>query len=85
MNFDLAKGGLVCDSCAPYTSTEKRLSRGTIKQMRWLNEGDMKKAIRIRFSASALQESLSFLEAFVPYHLGKEPKSLHFLRRIRSN
>lgn len=84
MNYDLAKGGLICESCSSYVSSEKCLSRGTIKQLRWLNEGDMKKAIRIRFSASALQESQVFLEAFVPFHLGKEPKSLHFLRRIRS-
>ena len=80
---DLAKGGLVCDSCATYISEEKCLSKGTIKQLKWLNEGDMRKATRIRFSKQAMQEGLSFLEAFVPYHLGKEPKSLRFLRQIR--
>lgn len=84
LNVDLAKGGLVCDSCATYTPEDKCLSKGTIKQLQWLNEGDMKKAARIRFSEGALQESLAFLEAFVPYHLGREPKSLRFLRRLRA-
>jgi hypothetical protein len=30
-----------------------------------------------------LKEGLEFMEAFVPYHLGKEPRSLKFLRQIR--
>ena len=83
LGVDLAKGGLVCDNCTPYVSGEKCLSKGTIKQLKWLSEGDMRKAARIRFSKQAMQEGLSFLEAFVPYHLGKEPKSLRFLRKIR--
>lgn len=84
MNVDLAGGGLVCENCSTYTPQEKCLSKGTIKQLKWLNEGDMRKASRIRFSSEALQESLAFLEAFVPYHLGREPKSLRFLRRLRA-
>jgi DNA repair protein RecO (recombination protein O) len=83
LQIDLAKGGLVCERCATYASQEKCLSKGTIKQLKWLNERDMRKAIRIRFSKQALQEGLSFLEEFVPYHLGREPKSLRFLRQIR--
>jgi DNA repair protein RecO (recombination protein O) len=84
LHIDLAGGGLICDSCATYASQGKCLSKGTIKQLKWLSEGDMRKAARIRFSKQAMQEGLSFLEAFVPYHLGREPKSLRFLRQIRS-
>jgi DNA repair protein RecO (recombination protein O) len=84
LGVDLAKGGLVCESCTTYVSEERCLSKGTIKQLQWLSEGDMRKAKRIRFSKQAMQEGLSFLEAFVPYHLGKEPKSLRFLRKIRA-
>jgi DNA repair protein RecO (recombination protein O) len=84
INIDLAKGGLVCESCSPYGSGHQCLSKGTIKQLQWLNTGDLEKASRMRFSASAVQEGLTFLEAFVPYHLGREPKSLKFLRRLRN-
>ncbi len=83
INVDLAKGGLVCESCSPYGSGHQCLSKGTIKQLQWLNTCDLAKASRMRFSASAMQEGLHFLESFVPYHLGREPKSLKFLRRLR--
>jgi len=83
INIDLAKGGLVCESCSPYGSGHQCLSKGTIKQLQWLNTCDLEKASRMRFSTSAMHEGLNFLEAFVPYHLGREPKSLKFLRRLR--
>lgn len=83
INVDLTKGGVVCEHCAPYSSGQRCLSKGTIKQLQWLNTCDLNKAGRIQFSPAAMRESLSFLEAFVPYHLGREPKSLKFLRRLR--
>lgn len=83
VNVDLSKGGVVCEDCTPYASGERCLSKGTIKQLQWLNTVELSKAGRIRFSKGAIQESQHFLESFVPYHLGKEPKSLKFLRRLR--
>ena len=83
INVDLAKGGVVCEDCTPYSSGQRCLSKGTIKQLQWLNTCELNKAGRIRFSPAAVQESQAFLEAFVPYHLGREPKSLKFLRRLR--
>jgi DNA repair protein RecO (recombination protein O) len=47
--------------------------------------GALKKADRIRFSPIAVKEGSRLLEAFVPFHLGKEPKSLRFLRQIRGS
>lgn len=81
IQFDLAKGGLVCDRCS--TTGRIKLARGTIKQLQWLEKEQLSKAGRIRFSAQAVAESQKFLEAFVPYHLGKEPRSLKFLKQIR--
>lgn len=79
--FDLGKGRVACEACAP--SGHIHLSKGTVRQLQWIGEGDLKKAVRIRFAIQALKESLSFLEMFVPYHIGREPKSLKFLRQIR--
>ncbi len=81
--FDLARGGLVCDNCSFNFSKGIVLSKGTIKQLLWIEKQDLTKAKRIRFAAQASNEGLKFLEAFVPYHLGKEPRSLKFLRQIR--
>ncbi|HPA15993.1 MAG TPA: DNA repair protein RecO C-terminal domain-containing protein, partial [Desulfobacterales bacterium] len=59
------------------------LSKGTLKQLLWIGDGDLKKAGRMRFTPRGAKEGLDFLEAFVPYHLEKEPRSLKFLREIR--
>ncbi len=81
--FDLVKGGLVCKRCADGCAGRIWLSKGTVKQLLWFLNGDLEKAARIRFNGQAIEEGLRLLEAFVPYHLGREPKSLKVLRQIR--
>ena len=83
INFNLEKGGLVCEGCSAGTLQKLHLSKGTIKQLIWIESGNLARAVRISFTSQALKEGLEFLEAFVPYHLGKEPRSLTFLREIR--
>ena len=83
--FDLLKGGLVCKNCTTGTGRRMTLSAGTRKQILWLQNNDLKTAGRVRFARPALTEGLTLLEAFVPYHLGRETKSLKVLRQIRSN
>jgi DNA repair protein RecO (recombination protein O) len=81
---DIGGGGLVCRECCPTEGSRRlMLSKGTAKELMWLERGDLTRAARVRFSPRALEEGLRFLEAFVPYHLGKEPRSLRFLRQIR--
>ena len=80
---DLPRGGLRCHCCGEHNDAHVCLSRGTIKQLQWLAEGDLNRVTRLRFSTQALSEAQRFLETFVPYHLGKEPRSLKVLRQIR--
>jgi len=81
--FDFVKGGLVCSRCASRSMGQMYLSKQTIKQLLWIESGELNKAGRIRFTPGTLQEALGVLEEFVPYHLGKKPRSLEFLRQIR--
>jgi DNA repair protein RecO (recombination protein O) len=81
--FDIARGGISCRKCVPGSSGGVKLSMGTLKQLMWAGSGDLAKASRIRFSPETIIEALTFLEAFVPFHLGKQPRSLKFLRQIR--
>lgn len=83
VQFDFAKGGILCDGCTSKTLQKTFLSKGIIKQLLWIEKGDLVKAVRVRFTSDALRESLAFLETFLPYHLGKEPRSLKFLQQIR--
>ncbi len=82
--FDLAQGGIVCARCVS-DDLKKRvwLSKGTIKQLQWLDSRDTEKAGRIRFNPQSVNESLYFLEAFVPYHIGRQIRSLEVLRQVR--
>jgi DNA repair protein RecO (recombination protein O) len=81
--FDLKRGGLVCQNCVNRSKGYIPLFMGTVKQLLWVEKGDLTQAGRIRFTPQALNEGLQLLETFVPYHLGKEPRSLKFLREIR--
>jgi DNA repair protein RecO (recombination protein O) len=81
--LNLEKGGLVCEKCAPRPFGNILLSKGTIKQLLWLQHRDIETAKRVRLTPQAIGEGLAFLEYFVPYHLGREPKSLKFLKQIR--
>lgn len=80
---DLGQGGVVCNQCPAGTHGHLHISKGTLKQLQWIADGDLAKAKRMRFSAPAMAEATDFLEAFVPYHIGKKPKSLRFLQQIR--
>jgi DNA repair protein RecO (recombination protein O) len=82
---DISKGGVVCLSCRPPGTGGRCLSKGTLKKLMWVGHGDPAKAERIRFNGPAIREGLSFLETFVSFHLGRELKSLTFLRGLRNN
>lgn len=82
--FHLGKGGLICGTCASRSEHNVFISRGAIKQLKWITEKPAEKIFRMRFSPQVQRESLSFLETFVPFHLGIRPKSLTFLRQLRT-
>ncbi len=81
--FDMTGGDIRCENCRVPAGQPVVLSKGTVLQMQWAQAGSLKRADRIRFSAQAVEEGGRLLEGFVPFHLGKEPRSLRFLRQIR--
>jgi len=83
LTVDVAKGGIACPTCLPPSADAPRLTKGTAKQLMWVAGGDLSRAARMKFSPAATAESLTFLERFVPHHLGRQPRSLKVLRRLR--
>ena len=82
--FDVKQGGIVCSHCRKGSDQTIRLSKGTVKQLQWLMDKDLSVAQRVRLSPQAVLEATEFLEIFVPFHIGKTPKSLTFLRQMRA-
>lgn len=80
---DPSRGGIACPTCGGVTDSCLEISKGTVKQLMWTDSGDLERAARVRFTPTAIREGLAFLERFVPYHIGKTPKSLGVLRKIR--
>ncbi len=95
IRFDLKDGKLICDACLkPDTGTRDMgglsdkghflyISKGTLKQLAWMNASDMARADRIKFSSFAMTEGAALMEAFIPFHIGREMKTLKFLHRLR--
>ncbi len=79
---DPGAGGIVCSGCG--RNKDLHLTRGTVKQLQWLASGDLRQALRVKISGPSLEEATGFLEEFVPYHLGKNPKSLKVLHQLRA-
>jgi DNA repair protein RecO (recombination protein O) len=80
---NVQRGGILCGNCSTNPPPRLSLAKGTIKQLLWVESGKLAKTTRIKFIKPAQEECTNFLEEFVCYHLGKEPRSLKFLRQIR--
>jgi DNA repair protein RecO (recombination protein O) len=83
--FDVRTGRLSCSRCPGRPGTTLTLSKGTVRQLQWMDRVPMSQVARIRCLPQVLREGQTLLETFLPYHLGKKPKSLTFLERIRQN
>ena len=82
--FDFKNGQIICPMCIKHRSKYgMTVSKGTLKLLFWINTSDLQRADRIKFSDFAMQEAEKLLEAFIPFHLGKNFKSLHFLKQLR--
>ncbi|MBU1193892.1 MAG: DNA repair protein RecO [Proteobacteria bacterium] len=84
IRFDFKAGRITCKNCEDsHSNYSMTVSKGTLKQLFWINNNDFKRADRIRFSPFAIKEGQMLLEAFIPFHLGRDFNSLKFLNRLR--
>lgn len=94
--FDFKAGRVVCSRCRGSESFSRELagpfgdstrgcwvSKGTLKQLSWINTVEMSRADRIKFSPVAIQEGETLLESFIPFHMGLNFNSLKFLNKMR--
>ena len=82
--FDFQDGRIVCRHCeGKRNKFGMMVSKGTIKQLYWINHTPEERVDRIKFSRIAIQEGERLLESFVGFHIGRTFKSLRFLNRMR--
>ncbi|MBL6995542.1 DNA repair protein RecO C-terminal domain-containing protein, partial [Desulfobacula sp.] len=75
---------IICQNCIKKRSNYGlRVSKGTLKQIHWINTSDISRADRIKFSGIAIKEGEMLVEAFLPFYIGRDFKSLQFLNRLR--
>jgi len=82
--FDPKIGAIICPACIQKRSNFLLLSKGTIKNLVWISDFDLNKIQRLKYSKEAISEGKDFLEKFVPFCIGKAPKSLLFLKKIQN-
>lgn len=86
ITFNLTDGLLVCKGCGTGAGAVRNgvtVSKGTLKQLFWMNGNEISRADRLRFSPVAIREGELLLESFIPCHIGRNIKSLDVLRRLR--
>lgn len=83
--FDVRGGRLICKECfkGPAAGNNFKISRGTINELRWIQNNTCSMSLRLRLNNGSLIESRKLLERFLPFHIGKEIKSLRLLDRLR--
>ena len=86
LRFDFKEGNIVCPRCRVNGSGYGLdVSKGTLKQLFWMNNTDVGKAERIKFSGAAVKEGQILLESFIAFHMAREFKTLTFLKRLRND
>jgi len=81
--FDLQKGSIFCQACVNHQKDVIKISKGTIKHLIWISNHDYHQTHRLKYSNDALSEGKYFLERFIPFCIGKMPKSLFFLKKLQ--
>jgi DNA repair protein RecO (recombination protein O) len=86
LRFDFREGKIVCPKCRVNgVRSGLDVSKGTLKQLFWMNNTHVEKADRIRFSSMAVKEGQILLESFIAFHMAREFKTLTFLKRLRND
>ena len=80
--LDVSGGGIACEKCHGSSLIRPTLSTGTVKQLQWVLHTPLSKLHRMRFTRKAVAESLTFLEAFILHHMGKETRSMKLVKQL---
>ncbi len=72
IDFSMADGGLICDSCRETTGTQMSLRGDCLALIKLLFEGSFQAVRRVKASSAATQQLEVFLEAYLEYHVERK-------------
>ncbi len=78
--FSLKEGGLVCLACAPSDVTLEPISPAAVSSIIYAEKNDWSTCLRLRMDESVKKELKYVLNNFLVFHLGREVKSVKYLR-----
>ena len=81
--FSVRLGGVLCPRCGAHDATARRVSRGAVATFRRVAAADWVVAERIQCVRSVARELGVILDHLLLVHLGRRPRSLEFLERVR--
>lgn len=81
-HFSIARGGVICSSCASEEKNLLPVSLGTLKLLQKASHLDGDKIQRLVFSSQALEESRAIMPRFIQHHIEKELKTLKFFAKM---
>jgi len=82
--FSVASGGVVCAGCRPPGSGLPPISVNALKVLRLMLRASFADVARLRLNQTLLSELESHLRLAVHRQLEREPRSLQFLRELRT-
>lgn len=80
--FSPSSGGALCGGCVARGKGSLKLSMGTLKFLRKIQQSDLEKTAHIKVSREVGRETELILKRFLAYHLGRPMKSLKFLEKM---
>ncbi|MDN5345244.1 MAG: repair protein RecO [Clostridia bacterium] len=80
-----AAGGTICKGCQGQEGPEYQVLPGSIKMWQQLNHINWQHLQRLRFGPTLARELGEIMPAFLEYYLGRQLKSLVFIKEIGGN
>ena len=81
--FSVKNGGILCGKCVSGDREGIKVSPGTLKFMRKIQESDLERTSHIKVSREVGREIEKILKSFMEYHIGRPARSLKFLEQLQ--
>jgi len=81
--FSYVLGGLLCPTCFSVDPAARSVMQGTIASVNHIEKMDLEKMASFCMVASVKKELEQILRNFIDFHLGRQFKTLEFMKKVR--